>query len=126
MNDDDMTPEEFRAAMDAGEPVEIAPGPRPVLGRLTLTEFLLARIAEDEASIHAGSGGRYGPDRIRVECEAKRRIVERMTEYCWGSGRIQSEPRPPCGVCSRVGCVTLRALALPYADHPDFDSTWKV
>jgi len=64
---------------------------------LTLTEFLLARIAEDEAAARESyeavppAFGAYGrlmldaidyliadPDRVLAECEAKRLIVERF------------------------------------------------
>jgi hypothetical protein len=128
------------------------------LATLTLTEFLLARIAEDEAE--AREGGQYdngplrwaevggisevliiGCDRVLAECEAKRRIIEDhplgetlvvpddvfldeyTSTYCvrcvgWDDGpRSLEECRP--------ACVTLRSLALPYADHPDFDPTWR-
>ena len=58
---------------------------------MTLTEFLLARIAEDEkvardwhhhpskVEVHGGGTGYLGivnPERVLAECEAKRRIVE--------------------------------------------------
>lgn len=89
---------------------------------MTLTQFLLARIAEDEAA--AGRGSRhnasdvyandnYGcllvdPHRVLAECEAKRRIVKRCRESngYWGYD-------------------VERALALPYADHPDYRDEWK-
>ena len=83
---------------------------------MTLTEFLLARIAEDEAA-----GGCGGPDRAcdrlsdrwLAECEAKRRILEqcvRQAEYV---------DTPADAV------TTIRLLALPYADHPDFRPEWR-
>jgi hypothetical protein len=61
---------------------------------MKLTEFLLARIAEDEAAAIAARGwqtgsrhkgqpldwsihmDRWSPDRVLAECEAKRRIIE--------------------------------------------------
>ena len=46
---------------------------------MTLTEFLLARIAEDEASIadmvRYGDHSWWGEHRMSAECEAKRRLA---------------------------------------------------
>lgn len=64
-----------------------------------LADFLLARIAEDET-------------RALAECEAKRRIVERVSEVKWtGSYAVRD--------------VVLELLALSYADHPDYRDKWK-
>jgi len=150
-------------------------------GRMTLTEFLLARIAEDEAVARAAvipesarpnaykphpelSRWRYVPDgeveydyddpypyptvayvtcdhegllpsvneevgphiarhdpaRVLAECAARRAIVALHARY--------SERYEGCSSCGSVAeygvdypCDTLRALALPYADHPDYD-----
>lgn len=125
-----------------------------------LTEFLLARIAEDEAAARAvpplghnfdmgghrqderftfgrilpssadGMGNwskhcdspitrdhfsRHDPARVLAECEAKRRIMGLVTQM---GGYYE----PDAG---RVGAEVLRALALPYADHPDYRDEWK-
>ena len=97
----------------------------------TLTEFLLARIAEDERIVaewpNEGPWGLhsegsmwvdpnaqpiYAPHaRVLAECEAKRRIVSLL-----GALHVQM----PASV--EVG---LSALALPYADHPDYDEAWR-
>jgi hypothetical protein len=125
---------------------------------MTLTEFLLARIAEDEAVASAASIGRHwtwdGPDllsdhigafrlpeciidteganppdpegagvhiarwdpaRVLAECEAKRRIVAEMANY-WVEGASRTGDLPE---------VVLTALALPYADHPDYRDAWR-
>lgn len=135
---------------------------------MTLTEFLLARIAEDEGRLdlpdaevvlnssgevsHRGDGwvsrgdcpvcGAYQYDgteevteeawwehaetihqrsRLLAECEAKRRIVKEHGPNEWGL----------CGVHvfdddeHRAPCQTLRLLALPYVDHPDYDDAWR-
>lgn len=140
----------------------------------TLAEFLLARIAEDEARVDTipdwyctdsargegwGSRGncplcdRYMFDgteaatkdamwehmedvhrrtRVRADCEAKRRIVAlHDNRYLLGectscadgwrdltSGEGSHEPLA-------YPCPTLRALALPFADHPDYDESWR-
>lgn len=143
------------------------------MSNLTITEFLLARVAEREALAHAASPGRwhYGsvesvaggmlydetrtiasvhyeqpgehsgrivrhllegeadangrhiarhdPARVLAECEAKRQIIE------W-----HDPAHDPCDAhdaeFKSIPCDTLKALAQPYADHPDFDPSWKV
>lgn len=116
--------------------------------RVDLVAFLLARIAEDEAVARAavgeGSGSwearpywftesheadvpgvtydeidldhamqiaRWDPARVLAECEAKRRIITTIQRWL------------------DVGYPTLDhvlfALALPYADHPDYDESWR-
>ena len=94
---------------------------------MTLTDFLLARIAEDEAAARAVDGryedaqwhskpgdhlDRWGPERVLAECVSKRWIVNRGPDSCSGpDGHIQH-------------AMALEALALPYVDHPDFDPEW--
>ncbi len=108
------------------------------------TEFLLARIAEDESvakgalrkssyewsdnafteavELAQGEGAvkeatehiaRWDPARVLAECEAKRRVVESV-ERAMRTGT------------SGLGPSVVRTLALPYADHPDYDEAWKV
>jgi len=119
----------------------------------TFADFLLARIAEDEAradEIHDYDCGAldtlqyYGADfkqdrwrpwccgypaRVLVECEAKRRIVEIHVE-------IDEEYTNPrircCQECSAYGeyptpfpCSTLKAVANIYADHECFQEEWR-
>jgi hypothetical protein len=114
-----------------------------------LTEFLLERIAEDEAMAMAapddgefapGAGGLYwahdfpgelGVERARVlaECDTKRHIVE-----------IHREVAGSCGTCAEhlqdgwvnyerrcldYPCPTLRAMALAYAGHPQLRTEWR-
>lgn len=138
---------------------------------MTLTDFLLARIAEDEVGareaspspwsypgIESVSGGmiydktrtigsvyyeqpddhdgsivrhmlapeadangahiaRHDPARVLAECEAKRRIVEQASEdHAEGGGITSAEIALQHILC---------ALALPYADHPDYREEWK-
>jgi len=94
-----------------------------------LVDFLLARIAEDEAVARKASVGspqwhqtagdriaphvaRWDPARVLAECEAKRRVVERET-------------RSQTPITYRRQFV-LRDLASVYADHPDYDPAWRV
>ena len=112
----------------------------------TLTEFLRARIAEDERRVEfvrgfipdEGDQGEYiNPARVLAECEAKRRIVDLHVgsandPFYTGHGRLVDT----CDVCVNFHadmdcsnepwpCPTLRLLALPYADHPEFRSEWR-
>jgi hypothetical protein len=103
-----------------------------------LAEFLLARVGEDETVARAarGSGmhddrpavkewiGLANPRRMLVWSDARRRIIAlhqitvrstpngEAVEYCAGCGH----PEP---------CPTLRLMALPYADHPDYREEWR-
>lgn len=137
---------------------------------MTLTEFLLARIAEDEAHAAALSDDRpsaqmmamshlgdqsaivmprsprsaFNPTRVLVECEAKRWIVEdhqcetNRHKATDDRGRLTGE-WVETAWCTRCGdhsdpyevvlldwpCPTIRALAVPYADHPDYREEWR-
>ena len=122
-------------------------------GRVDLGEFLMTRIAEDEAVARAAhyEGQRWyaeeeivdrwpecdcgtpvmtanrkdearfvadwHPARILAECDAKRRIV------------AEHAPIDPCDAhdasFETMPCDTLRFLALPYADHPDYRDEWR-
>ena len=98
---------------------------------MTLTEFLLARIDEDEAAARreqdevaerilaqgpitwafdpAWEKSPFFPARVLRECEAKRRIVEGM-DY----GDIDNINEPE----------VLGLLAAVYSDHPDYRQEW--
>lgn len=86
---------------------------------MTLTTFLLARIAEDEALARLEVGrrdvilrGPFDPARILAECEAKRRIVGRYHASTTAASAIALLP-------------VLRDLASPYAAHEDFEEEWR-
>ncbi len=117
---------------------------------MDLSEFLLARIAEDEAvaksasmevpqareegevwgvwigrkwyqsTAYAVHATRYNPARVLAECEAKRRIVNEIApeiaDQLAGLSGGQILYRDD---------VLLRLLAVPYADHPDYDEAWR-
>jgi len=92
----------------------------------TLTEFLLARIAEDEEDIDGPlgvcddwSGAHYTADRIRAECEVKRRIVKRHYEV--PASDIEWSSCPVCRVT--WPCPDLRALVSVY--DPDYREEWR-
>ena len=93
---------------------------------VTLADFLLARIAEEEGLARAAKAAvddpdgffdgspaadhhhyqRHTPDRVLADCEAKKRIVESF------SG-------------APLFAQVLRLLALAHADHPDYNQEWR-
>jgi hypothetical protein len=104
---------------------------------LTLTDFLLARIAEDEdrakyetphwpdcdSFLYFNEGGLpctcVAEARMLAECEAKRRIVGLQAEI--------DDARYLPGFHYKAQMIegVLRTLALPYADHPDYREKWR-
>lgn len=110
---------------------------------ITLTEFLLARIAEDGEDLDFVSevwNGEWGTQgdwerakerqdrRLTLERDAKRRIIE-IHETVEDS----YDGDPCCFRCSADGeypgrfpCDTMRALAAVYADHPDYQQEWEL
>lgn len=120
---------------------------------MNLADFLLARIAEDEELArdtaaehyngdHGGTGccgqsrqflSAHAPARVLAECEAKRRIVELhavSTKREWVNpidGPAYQEDEHTCAICGWVPevCETIKLLALPYADHPDYREEWR-
>ncbi len=106
----------------------------------TLTDFLLARIAEDEDEARtllpiydglvaglkspmitqlalAPHFARHDPARVLAECDAKRRIIERWVH--------QAEIHLQVDLEQTHGWWTLCLLALPYADHPHYRPEWR-
>jgi hypothetical protein len=99
---------------------------------MTITEFLLARIAEDEREANVSLADYEHTTtrrwkRMLAECAAKRAIIEQHRE-----GRFFARHQG-CVVC-RTGdgpllpvnypCPTVRALAAVYADHPGYQQDW--
>jgi hypothetical protein len=111
---------------------------------MALTEFLLDRIAEDKADAQAALDDveheadlwmsyavsdnaypsvsdhvqKWTPSRVLAECEAKRRIVEWLPEDDvlgdgWHDGWNHGHR------------YAMQLLALPYADHPDYQQDWR-
>lgn len=110
-------------------------------------QFLEARISEDEAQANAVDllssemetisthylpefaeyMLRWQPRNVRAECDAKREI---MSEHIGGEFSLGSWPF--CSTCmdwdnaSGVPwpCHSIKSLAAPYKDHPDYDPQW--
>jgi|GEM_PF-2046781 len=93
---------------------------------MTLTEFLTARIDEDEAVAAAEAvlrdgayfeneasafERRFDPDRVLAECEANRVIIARLTPI------FEDDEQAAWDLAVKV----LLDLAAIYADHPDYD-----
>ena len=105
---------------------------------LTLADFVLARLREDERTAkrcwvteqpwigfvdHRGS--HYvglSCARVRTDVRAKREIVrlhadcDSRSDHCDSCGRGRPEGS---------GCTTLAYLALPYASHRDYQPEWR-
>lgn len=83
---------------------------------MELVDFLRARLDEDEERLDAidhvqAPAGHMA--RERREVEAKRRIVDLCDTETPETGGLPLAIR------------TLRLLALPYADHPDYSKAWR-
>jgi len=107
----------------------------------TITEFLEARIAEDEAQAYnvlvfrmipgTGMPGNQAiPDRVLAECAAKRAILAEHEMAIRSDGIRRQEGCVMCNYNRDYGweetgpCKTLRALAAVYASHPDYRQEW--
>ena len=107
-----------------------------------LVGFLLTRIEEEaeRAQFMLNASDRWAwawpPERVLAECEAKRRIIKlhplqlKVWPYCECSvERGVSIDRMLEVYPDTDGrdwpCPTLRALAAPYAGHPDYREEWK-
>lgn len=87
---------------------------------MTITEFLLARIAEkyEEAVRMAGSpflAQQVGSARVLAECKAMREIVEWWAPW---DGEVYDG-------WTDAANVVLPILASVYADHPDYREEWR-
>ena len=96
---------------------------------MRLTEFLLSRIAQEQAtwrpaSVAPRQNGKTFARRMLAECDAKRRLVARH------GGEHFCTIDPPVGEawwdCFEGDCPTMLTLASVYADHPDYQPEWAV
>lgn len=99
---------------------------------------LVVRLERDYDGPHIT---RHDPARVLREVDAKRRIVElhgplqlpatnyRPTmlqcEYCASLCHSRSGLGCDQPIDAPWPCDTVRLMALPYADHPDFDESWR-
>lgn len=121
----------------------------PERSPMTLTAFLLARIAEDESAaqramtaggsaahgrapgrtVDAGAGAEItDPARVLVECRVKRQVVVLADEATGLDQTVdmerEADSRHDSGI-HYVGDRILRAMASVYAGHPDYDPAWR-
>lgn len=73
---------------------------------------------------------RHDPARVLADVEAKRRILDEHTiEQSYGIGpemtRVKIDVCSTCRNKHGIPCITVRLLALPYADHPDYREEWR-
>jgi len=105
---------------------------------MTLLEFLLARITEDEENAPTPSWtdsdgrcmdcGGPGEARVLAECEAKRRIIEAWQREDDDDSVAANEVAAEKRVSRQVTLwAVLKELAKPYAGHPDYapDKWWR-
>jgi hypothetical protein len=95
-------------------------------------QFLRARFDEDDEraglllSVSADKGH---PQRLLADVDAKRRILDECAYWHEKLAQAATEPtsRPyPClGEILDVVTPILRALSLPYADHPGYREEWR-
>lgn len=107
---------------------------------MSIVEFLLARIAEDEEAVRDARldndddataewwmPGCWTRNRALAECAAKRAIIER---HAPAGPRWVGFPRADRQewYCTHdqhaYPCPDARILAAVYADHPDYDPSW--
>ena len=84
---------------------------------MNITEFLEARIAEDEKMATYYGSLALGTARVLAECAAKRAIIAECRQSTLDdlSGGDDDQPVP---------IWVARALASVYADHPDYRQEW--
>ncbi len=104
---------------------------------MTIVEFLLARLDEDEATASCITAWVIHPEtklpayqsirpRVLAEVKAQRAIVERA-QFVDDHGPAVDHVRAldmSTGAAAALRDV-LSLLALPYADHEDFDVSWR-
>lgn len=119
----------------------------PARVQADLVPFLLARIAEEEAvarsvedvspksnsdiftSLSAPTGTvEVSPSRVLAECAAKRGLIEEHDRQWRNPVKASDESvQRRYGSKGRLNGLwtALQYLALPYADHEDYQSVWK-
>lgn len=80
---------------------------------MNITDFLLARIQEDETRATYYGPLAMGTARVLAECNAKREIIRWWVDGLIGYVRVDDELTSP-----------LLPLAAIYKDHPDYEQEW--
>lgn len=107
---------------------------------MTLSEFLLARIAEQEARLDDMRRSSAVPSsplvnktiRVGMAGVAAQRAIVALHSVYPEPQRMVYGTIAACSTCGSVDdapvewpCDTIRFLAQPYDDHPDYDEEWK-
>jgi hypothetical protein len=100
-----------------------------------LADFILARVAEEERACQRRLRGTASDElvsvgRLLLHCTARRKLVA-LHEIHFAAEGCDAIIDGECGA-RRTGqserefvCPTLRLLALPYFDHPDYQEKWR-
>jgi len=116
-----LGPEEFEAYdRTKGEEFVGYGGPHPFTGCIAATGPADNRQSMADAEHIA----RWHPARVLAEGDTKRRIIEQHHRSGVTCPRCSLGTEDGQVVFERDPCETLRALALPYADHPDYQPEW--
>lgn len=119
---------------------------------MPIVDFILARIAEDEAAAHralersspihrrdpgadAQHSARWSPWRVESACIAKRLLMRAHKDdgptVRRRHGHLPEVLAATCRTChdedgkrAAWPCYTLRAIATEWADHPDYRDDW--
>lgn len=100
---------------------------------MTITEFLEARIAEDEAQAKESqhyeddiweTAGWWNPTRVLAECAAKRKLIAISEEVERMDYQITQEWGGSGEAIDGTADDMLKAMASVYADHPDYQQEW--
>lgn len=62
---------------------------------------------------------RHDPARVLAECASRRAVLAECSQW-------YPTVRGGLAVCKDMAETILLALAVPYADHPDFDEAWSL
>jgi len=118
---------------------------------MTLRDFILSRVAEDEAVARAviaryapdavtmtredpwpeeaAFTARYDPTRVLAECEAKRRVVEEYDQAVFDDKAVPHGDNEAGWVADAVllhSRLMLRIHAATYADHSHYRDEWEL
>jgi len=85
----------------------------------TITEFLEARIAEDEKPAYYYGSLALGTARVLAECAAKRAIIKIAADQIRLGQQVGGWLN-----WEDMANQNLRALAAVYSDHPEYNKDW--
>ena len=88
---------------------------------MSIVEFLLARIAEDEDLAKVYAEGLYDSARVLAECAAKRWVLDTLRSY---EPDTEWRTEPDMGKRGNNAAGAVRQLAAVYAEHEDYREEW--